>query len=581
MIRPRLIHALAALLASGGAHAVALLDVAPESSVEVPAFRYAADKAFRASLTLQRIEVYAPEARVYVARGHGLEEIPRSDLRLFVGAPGEPQRLYLAVSADGRRFDGAVFDGDGATAIAGRVEADGLVVDKSTQVGAQGNHFECGGSPEPAVDAFAKLADALREGDPALARAKGNPTRQGVVAVDTDNELLLQKFADNTTLANNYIATLFAGMNVFFERDLALRLTLGTVILRPSGTPDPYPSTSATAIDVQLSEFGEHWRTNPALSAANVPRAWVAMLSGKSGNQFSASGIAWRLNSGNYCTLTGTVQGNGQTAGHYNLTRVFKFAGATAADDVSIVGHEIGHNLGAAHTHCSSATTGDGNVASNTIDRCFNGESGLGCYGGAVSCPTDNSISGRGSVMSYCNFGPSAGANCGDVLNEFHPAHQLYLGGRISSNVSNGCLAAISGDVGPQVAAASPASGSTTPLGGGFVGNRVSGSITFSVSGGSGNGTTQLTCSVGSGTVSIASGTPQTIPVNGSAQPVGVRFTLTGGSQSGVVNCSAVRQGGATSNFSYTFTASAGTAQPANRVHCSGFEINEVVGCTQ
>ncbi len=579
MNRSRLTLALVTLFASGGTHAAALLEVAPEATVEVPAFGYAAGKAFREPLALRRIDVYAADAKVYVARTHGLEEMPRSGLRLFVGAPEEPQRLFLAVDPEGGTFEGAVLDHDGTFAIRGRLTRHGLKVDGGERIDDRGT-FRCGGSPAAPDPAVREQAGAKPVEIPP--RPKGI-LQQATVAVDTDNELMQLKFSDNASAANNYIAALFAGMNVFYERDLDLRLVVGTVILRPSNVPDPYtvaggsPGDPLANLQAQLDEFGEVWRTTQQA----VPRAFAMQLSVKSGggNEFAAAGLAWILDTPgqNYCAQTGQVFGN-RTFGHFSTTRVFRFGGATAANDVAVVGHELGHNFGALHTHCASATTGHGPTASNTIDTCW----GLdpGCYSGPVACPVDNSVIGRGSLMSYCNFGPPA-ANCGAVLNEFHPAQQIHLDARIASNLANGCFAPFGGNVGPQVSAVAPASGSSTPLGGGFVGNRVSGSITFAVGGGSGTGTTGLTCSVGSGTVAITSGTPQTIAVNGSAAPVGVRFTLTGGSQSGVVNCSAVRQNGATSNFTYTFTASAGTSPPANRVHCSGFEINEVVSCTQ
>ena len=52
------------------------------------------------------------------------------------------------------------------------------------------------------------------------------------VAFDTDNELMFQKFGDNTTSATNYIASLIASINVMYERDLLLRLLQGFTVLR-------------------------------------------------------------------------------------------------------------------------------------------------------------------------------------------------------------------------------------------------------------------------------------------------------------------------------------------------------------
>jgi hypothetical protein len=576
------VFALAILAATLPAQAALLDDVAFEQRVSIPGFTYGPGKRFAGDLTLKRIDVYAEGAQVLLQTQTGLREIPRSDLMLFVGdREQEPQRLYLAVSADGKRFDGAIFDTDGTHAIAGDVEDAMLRVESSQRVEDQGGTFTCGGNPSPPADLHLKLQHELGELKERAVAAKGAATHQALIAVDTDNEFMSVKFGNNQTNANNYIVALFAGMNVFYERDLGVRLAIGTVILRPSTVTDPYGSAVGSDIVDQLDEFSEHWRTNPNLAPGIVPRAFAMQLSGKSSQTNSAAGIAWLVTSGNYCSATGQVIPNLGTFGHYSTTRVFTFNGATAATDVSIIGHEIGHNFGAAHTHCSSNTTGA--VSTNpdqTIDRCIILQEFAGnvCNDNAVACPNDNSIAGRGSLMSYCNFSAPA-ANCGPVLQEFHPAHQAFLGGRTATNITNGCLTAIVGNVGPLLTPVSPANNSSTNLGGGTVGAQKNGSITYSVSGGSGTGTTQLSCSVGSGTVSVVSGTPQTISVNGSVNPVGVRFTLSGVAQQGVVNCSAVRQGAATSNFSYTFTVPAGTAPNPSRVFCSGFESGQTGVC--
>ena len=113
---------------------------------------------------------------------------------------------------------------------------------------------------------------------------------------------------------------------------------------------------------------------------------------------FFASGIAW-VNA--YCQ----TQRNG---GSYSVNKVFTNSGVAVRFSARIVGHELGHNFGASHTHCTNATTGAYPTASNTIDVCFKGEAGAGCYGGAVSCP-----GGAGTLMSYCNTSAPNGASCG------------------------------------------------------------------------------------------------------------------------------------------------------------------------
>jgi len=209
--------------------------------------------------------------------------------------------------------------------------------------------------------------------------------------------------------------------------------------------------------------------------------------------------------------------------------------GSGGADGAELLTHEIGHSLAFGHA-CGdglSPTCGSNATLNAAIMRAF-------VHGG-----------GRGATLGIDD-------QAGAAIAYPNPA---------GSNI------------GPQFAALSPANNSSTPMGGGTIGTQLTREITYTVSGGSGSGTTQLTCSVGSGTVSVVSGSPQTVGVGGSANAVVVRFTLGAGAQSGVVNCAAVRQGAATNNFSYTFTANAGTVIPASRVFCSGFESGEVTGC--
>lgn len=171
------------------------------------------------------------------------------------------------------------------------------------------------------------------------------------------------------------------------------------------------------------------------------------------------------------------------------------------------------------------------------------------------------------ALAHSCNDGGAPACSSSTVLDEalMRPfIHRDGRGAQLGSDDRAGMAqvypAAAPPDVGPSLSATSPLTGSSTSLGGGIVGANVSGSINFSVSMGSGAGTTALACNVSSGTVQITGNASQpAIAVNGSASPVGVGFVLTNQAQSGVVSCIATRQNAASQNFSFTFTAQAGT----------------------
>ena len=270
--------------------------------------------------------------------------------------------------------------------------------------------------------------------------------------MDTDNELLSLKFADSTAGATSYLASLVAGMNVIYERDLFVRLLQGHTILRLSSAADPWTEPgcpawpancqSGAAWGDQLTELSNYWATNYAA----VPRALAMMVSGKQSSNNSFSGTAW---------INGLCSGS---VG-YSYSQVFKFAGSTAANDVSFVAHELGHNFGSRHTRCYPTPT-------TSIDTCYNAEPG--CYNGATtSCPapfTITPINGggssvanvRGTVMSYCHLLADCSASA-----VFHPQTVDVIGPIVDAKVG-ACVARAAGATSPTLSTVVPSSGSST-----------------------------------------------------------------------------------------------------------------------
>jgi uncharacterized repeat protein (TIGR01451 family) len=164
------------------------------------------------------------------------------------------------------------------------------------------------------------------------------------------------------------------------------------------------------------------------------------MLSGKQSSGSSASGIGWlnALCSGSY---------------GYTFSQVFKFAGSTASNDVSLVAHELGHNFGSRHTHCYPTAT-------TPIDTCYSGESG--CYSGTPACPTPFTITPinggpvtnvKGTLMSYCHL--LSGCSASPV---FHPQTVDVIGPIVDGKV-NVCVFPDSGATTPTLSTVSPSIG--------------------------------------------------------------------------------------------------------------------------
>ena len=421
-------------------------------------------------LRLRRIEVYAPDARVLEATADGYRELPRDPRLHFIAEPSAGRRMSLSLDPKSAKAEGLLLLEGRMYALQGKQDGAGLALEASDmehplpdgsqrEAACMGDLSAPGAAvgksqapqPQPLRAREASLLSGVAAGPAArsLARTSFAPkvaTRQLTLAIDTDNELLERKFSNNTGNATAYVAALVAAMNAIYEDDpaqygLQLRLLQGTVILRPSSTPDPYANTDSSATGAALNEFGAWWRDNQA----SVPRAFALKLSGKASSGFSSSGIAWLVSSGSYCDAKGVAGGN--VFGHYSLTRVFNSPMFDAADDAYVVAHELGHNLGARHTHCSNSSTG-AQASTSTIDRCFNGEAGNGCYSGPQSCPTgaESPLAPQGTLMSYCHLND---LNCG-VSTELHPTHVTQLNGRLASQPS-ACVVPIGSNQAPTI----------------------------------------------------------------------------------------------------------------------------------
>lgn len=428
----------AELVSFGADLAPSLLRIAPGESVRIAGWPVAPE--LRSDVTVTRFEVYAPDARIWKVGPEGMTEVPRSRMAFFLGrSEQDPDtRVFLSVAPDAHTFQGLAVSPDGTYDLRSHGKNRYLVsvpeyfLPEDGTGAAEPLSSSCGQKGE--VPEFLQESFRARVGGSAVVRSATGEAKLGAlhtatIAVDTDNELMAQKFADNTTNANDYIASLFAALNVIYERDLNIRLLQGNTFLRVSSFADPYSQTSSGgASSAQLVEVANHWSAN----FGDLPRALVMMLSGKSSSLYSSSGIAY-------------VPGLCSTSYGYSFTQVFKFAPNTASNDAFVVGHELGHNFGSPHTHCYSPV----------IDTCYSGEGG--CYSGGTSCPastTINGVSARGTIMSYCHLLGGCSAT-----NVFHPTTVDRITGIITPRIGTCVFAA---PAAPTISVLSPVSGPTT-----------------------------------------------------------------------------------------------------------------------
>jgi hypothetical protein len=393
----------------------------------------------RRTVVLTRHDVYAADAKL-VAIDRGKEvEVPRSNLVFLWGSAEGDGSVGVVVWVDPKSLvlGGGTATPDGSYDLrpsgAGTRSYDLSAPDET-------GGFTCGNDGLH-QDLLRRATRSAKDG-PSLSLVSS--MHSAVIAVDTDNEFMGTKFSDSTANATNYIAQLFAGVAAIYERDLFVRPLQGYTILRLSTTPDPYVSNAGGNADsAKLNEVSSYWNTN----YTGVKRALVMMLSGKQPSG-GWSGIAW---------LSGLC--NGLYGTSFNQT--FRTGITAGTGDFQLVGHEMGHNFGADHTHCTD--TNPGATGIQPIDFC-----NTQCAWtppAATSCPvafTINPVNGapvtnvRGTLMSYCHLL----AGCG-VTNVFHPQSiSLAISGDVDAAVGQ-CIFPV-GNPAPIVTAINPPNGLNT-----------------------------------------------------------------------------------------------------------------------
>ncbi len=413
----------------------------------------------RRPVILSRFDVYAPDARIVrIVNGQEIE-LPRSPLAFFKGATadgGEPSRVVTWVDPVLGVRGGLVFGPDGMVEIEPDPDPKAgkslRVLDSESRFaeGAARPAWSCAqGEGETAYfstpDTLELAGEAYRASVPtSMSPLATTPTKTAVIAFDTDNEWITNRWSGSTANTINHLAHLIALMTVIYERDAGasmdhgVRILQGYSIIRATAAEDPYANSYGTADGTKLDALVNYWESNYPRTV--VQRALVALISGKQSDLPTnyASGIAWV---GGLCNNHGYSVNQLMTSIYSDLY------------DMLILAHEVGHNFGSPHTHCYPEPRPD-TCAKAPNEACA-------VTGTCPGSATYNGITTNGTLMSYCHI-----PNCQPRNdNVFHPISvSNYLLPNINAAL---CLNTLSGGVvpsGPNSIGISPTSG---PLGGG------------------------------------------------------------------------------------------------------------------
>jgi hypothetical protein len=381
-------------------------------------------------LEFNRLSLFAPGTRVRVISDQG-EELMPTDQRDFYLAGNATTGVGLAVNPETGEISGFINRQGSKFVISGNIISQ-LQFSAIAKTREGSNTCGTGLDGQPA-EVLQKLESPGFVSASAAAQGEAI-SYQAIVAVDTDSEWL-DGFNDDPVAAMNWITDAFLAMNVFYERDVELRLLMGDVILRTGSDPYSVPSGRSD----QLDEFGAHWKDN----MGDVERQFAMMLSGRDISSGGFSGIAWI---DQFCGYGWDWRG--RTVGSFSFNAVGR--NRTPGNTAIYLGHELGHNMGSPHTHCYSPP----------VDNCYNGE-GNGCYSGDPVCPA----SGRGTIMSYCHVGGSNGAGCGTSNSEFHPTVQSLIESNLAVEMAAGCIMPFTGQMSEPEFESTPNSGSMLEFG--------------------------------------------------------------------------------------------------------------------
>lgn len=228
-------------------------------------------------------------------------------------------------------------------------------------------------------------APQAQAGNGLLAGGQTNNCRTIRKAIDTDEELLANRFGGNTNACNGYIAVLAAAGTEIYKADLNIGIMLESVRLWE--TPDPWSGNWCGQV---LDGFVDYWLENEG----DTPRDLAHLISGRDlgcGIAASLSGLCDPFEA--FCLSP--------VSGSFPYPIIDNHPGNW---DIIVFTHEMGHLLGAYHTHQQTPP----------VDGCGN---------------NDCTLAPDGTIMSYCHL---CNGGIGNMRLGFHPQTQQYMNNYIA-----------------------------------------------------------------------------------------------------------------------------------------------------
>lgn len=279
------------------------------------------------TLDVERFEILDKDALIVV--GDDADAMARPDLVLLRGSVSEHEGSHVFVGLSPYGSNGYV-ELDGHTYIIADArfsEHETVVYDLTTL------------DPElmPVIDAVCGTdrLPVLRPAIPGLAPAGDPPCRIAKIAVDTDWEFTSFLFGGSTQASAAYAMTLTGAVSEIYAANFNTHFNI-TFLRVWAANNDPYGSLDGFE---ELDTLRDHWEA----TMGGVDRHTVHLLSGKQFNNLG--GVAYQPG------LCQNSFGYG-LSGYINGFFPYPIQDHSPQNwDLMVVGHEVGHNFGAPHTH--------------------------------------------------------------------------------------------------------------------------------------------------------------------------------------------------------------------------------------
>lgn len=225
----------------------------------------------------------------------------------------------------------------------------------------------------------------LRKGEKVL----DNRLLEMQIILESTTSFFTKIVSRNETRATTLMVSMTNATNVLYRRELNLNIVVPFIQIWTDDNPDPYENDGSNT-PALLNEVQNRWSkiTN---RTRDIVHCFDAM-----GNSSAGAGVVAGIANG-----IGALC-NGSLSNAYSVTGVSGFVNLPMTSymkDVSTMAHELGHNMGAFHTHnCAEWKP--------ALDSCLSsGSSYIGNI--AYSSETCNTGAPRpipGSIMSYCDL---------------------------------------------------------------------------------------------------------------------------------------------------------------------------------